>query len=156
MIPTGPVEFKVGEFDYRAPRLDVFVAFDVYRKLFPVFVGSVDAIIAVFKRARPGEDPTLADFLDAKVANTIEPLVSALSKMSNDDADFVIKSCLSVVSRRENDQWAPIMAGTRIAYADIRVPDMIHLVWRVVRQDVLPFTSALRENSTSDRPPTST
>jgi hypothetical protein len=145
-----PVEFEVDGKTYQATNLDLFVAFDVQRRILPIFVGGVDSIAAIFRNRAPGSTPALVDLLDAKIADTVEPIVKALAAMSNADSEFVIKSCLAVVRRKENDAWAPILVAGRIAYQDIRIRAMLEMTWKVLSLDILPFIDALIPASKSD------
>ncbi len=69
------------------------------------------------------------------------PAVDALSKMSDEDTDYVIDHCLDVVQReQDNGQWARIRAGNGgLMFQDIGLLQMLNLTRAVLAENLKDF-----------------
>lgn len=112
---------------YRIGHMDARKQFHVSRRLAPLLAGLGSA---------------LAD-KKSDLAATFQPIAEALSKMSNEDMDYVLDNCLAVVSRQQGNQFAPVMSrGGGMMFEDIDLPTMMQLAIAVIRENLGGFFSA--------------
>ncbi len=120
-------EFEIGEFAYRAGKMDAMTQFQVTRKLAPV--------LASFKDV----DNDTGDFI---------PVAEAIAKLDDAVVEYVIACCLAVVSRKQlnGTGWAAIWDGRakRPMFEDIDMSIMLNIVRRVLQGNIGSFSSALR------------
>ncbi|WP_024904462.1 phage tail assembly chaperone [Robbsia andropogonis] len=107
---------------YRIGRLDVKRQFHVARRLAPLLAGLGGAL------------KNSADKDSVGFSELVAPIAEALSKMSDEDTDYVIDSCLSVVQRQSGNAWAPVMArGGGMMFSDIELSEMLRLTVAVIQ-----------------------
>lgn len=116
---------EVGGFTYRIGRMDVRKQFHVARRIGPAMLGFLGGSM----------------IKGAKLADMIGPVINALSKMSDEDSDYVLDQCMAVVSRAENGgEWARIVApGGGMMFQDIGLPQMLKLAQEVLSENLRGF-----------------
>jgi hypothetical protein len=85
-----------------------------------------------------GISADLTDFLPA-----LGPITNALAKISDDDANYIIFTCLEVVSRQSGEKWSRITSGMNLMYDDIDMPTMLRLVVEVLKVNLGSFMQGL-------------
>lgn len=94
------MELKIEDIKYKVDKLEARRQFHLVRRIAPLLAG------AALSRTKDG----------AKDFNTvIAAIVNSISKMSNEEADFILDTCLSVCSRDVNGQWAAVQAPNSTA-----------------------------------------
>ena len=120
-------ELEVGGKRYRIGRLDAKKQFHVARRLGPILAGLGESA---------GKS---ADTLPAQIA----PIAGALSKMSDEDVDYVLDACLGVCHRVESiGQYAPVMARGGMMFSDIDMGQMVQLAVAVIQGNLRSFFPA--------------
>lgn len=125
------IEFEIGGVQYRAAAMDARRQFHVARRLSSVLSPSADAINGV-----KGSDSKGA-FIAA-----VNSFVDAVSKLPDDQLDYVIDACLDTVSRKDGSQWSPIRRGGAMMY-DLDLYTQGAIVYHVVRGALDGFFASL-------------
>ncbi|WCM21358.1 hypothetical protein NDK50_07895 [Paraburkholderia bryophila] len=117
---------EVGGHQYRIGRIDARKQFHVARRLAPLLAGLG---ASSFKDGGDG----FAKFLG--------PLTDALSRMTDEDVDYVLDVCLSVCQRvQANGQGAPVVArGGGLMFDDIDMGQMVQLTVKVIQENMQGF-----------------
>jgi hypothetical protein len=85
-------------------------------------------------------DNPMAEFL---------PLFLVLSALPPQDADFIIDTCLAVVTRKDGQSWARLMATNgALMYEDIDVEVIHRLVDKALEFNLGNFFATLRQDTT--------
>jgi len=115
--------FEVGGQTYRVGRMDAKKKFHVARRLAP--------LLPAMSALHSGGD----------MMKSLAPVAESLSRMSEEDTDYVIDACLSVCQRLQPaGGWAPITAaGGRLMFQDIDMPEMIQLTVQAIRDNIGNF-----------------
>lgn len=120
------MEFSIGEYDYKTTSgFDGFENLHVARKMSP---------------ALPLLDP-LFDEKNSKRDNTVL-IVMALSRIPDDDCNFIIQKCLSKVSRfeKEANKYAPVLSRSGdLMYQDITLKQMLDISVQVIEENLGDF-----------------
>lgn len=157
------IEFEIGGHQYRAARLDAFQQLHVARRLSPILasvaVGLAPLVREVFGALGQGGDnrrgvvASLITTRSEQILACLPSLADALAEISDDDANYILKTCLGVVQRKGENGWARITAQNGGAlmpdYADIDMVVMLEIAWRVVRANLGNFMPALLSTSSS-------
>lgn len=124
-------EFVIGGHTYKVGQMNVFAQFHVGRRLAPVLTSSVELADTL----RSGKSEIL------QTIQAIEPLVEAISKLSDDECDYVIFKCLEACQRQQNGGWAPLFnsSAKRLMFEDITLPDMLSITARVIQENLAGF-----------------
>lgn len=130
---------------YRIDQLDTFKQLHIYRRIAPLLTGFInsaivrkDSVITQMVK-KSADDVELADVLikdiddkQALLVGLIE-MVNAISRMSNDDFEYVVKSALSAAKRKDGEQYAPLLTPAgHFAYQDISSGATLYLTAAVI------------------------
>lgn len=109
---------------YRIGRLDAKKQFHVARRLAPLLAGLGGAL--------KGEAKGFAEM--------VAPIAEALAKMSDEDTDYVIDTCLAVVARQQGEGFQSVMVkGGGLIFQDIDLPAMLQITVAVIQQNLGSF-----------------
>ncbi|MDR1020508.1 MAG: hypothetical protein LBL73_07105 [Synergistaceae bacterium] len=126
------ITFRVKEQEYSAGKLDARRQFHIVRRLAPFLGGILEA----------GNLEKLSD------EKAIAGLLGAAGTIPDEQLDYVIDNCLSVVTRKDGAIWAAITAaapgGKRVLqYKDIDWVAMLTIVYYVIKRNLSGFFDAL-------------
>ena len=136
------MEFEIKGVQYRTAKLSVFDQLKVSRKLLPVLAGML-ADFQGIKAAAEGGDVYKA------METALPKIADSLSGMSDEDTNAIIFPCLSVVSRKNGNAWAPVMTQGALMFDDIELMSMLQMVGRVVGDSLGNFLPALPASETA-------
>lgn len=144
------IEFEVGGRRYRASKMPAMQQFHVSRKIAPLLPALIPVFVNIAKKGGVGED-------FGALTTLLQPLADGLANLKDEDADFVVGTCLSTV-KRENAQgsFTPIwsMAAKTLMSDDMTLADMIPIVVRVIQDQLGPFIQGfLTSNSSKEAAP---
>lgn len=127
---------------YAIEKLPALTQFHITRRLAPIFATmgiSIQALAA-------GATKDLSDFIPA-----MGPVAEVIAHMSDDDTNYIIFACLSVVSRQSGDKFARVSAPntTALMFADIDMATMLRLTVEVVKDSLGNFMQGLNDNPQS-------
>ena len=123
-------EVEVGPNRYSIGKLDALKQFHVARRLVPV--------LAAFTKI--GENKGVPQL---KVG-TLLPIAEALSKMSDEETEYIIQTCLAVVKRQDSGSWQYVMIQGRFVYQDITMADMVKLTSEAIMENMGDFFAGLQ------------
>lgn len=141
-------EFTVRGHRYRDGRMNAFTQFHVTRKLGAGLLDNVERAIAAATFTKklfmsgisPLEMPT------EDIVAAIQPFIVALGKMSDEDSEFIIRSCMAVVERQTAGEtgWqrAWNVDANAAMYPDIDLAVMMELSFHVLRSQLSSFFPA--------------
>lgn len=126
---------------YQIGRLNPLTQFHVSRRLGPIVasMGGEALRMAVDKKTL-GLDDWLA-FLG--------PISEVLAKMSDEDVNYIIGVCMSVIQRRQGEKWARIQINGQLIFEDIDMMMMLRLTSEVIKENLGGFFVPLREGAQS-------
>ncbi|WFC66428.1 hypothetical protein EUC41_08930 [Achromobacter denitrificans] len=117
--------------NYRSGRLSAMQQFHVARRVAPALTGLVAAL--------GGSAPSKEDF-----AKSLAPLADAVAQMADADAEYVLGTCLGVVSRQtEPNTWAPVWRAGQLTFDDIDLGTMLQLAAKVIQDNLGNIFGAL-------------
>lgn len=160
-------EFTVGGVRYTAGKMSAFDQFHVARKLGPVLLWLGNASLSgLTDDAAPNDKKPVVKLTPEREARAFtQALCSMSAPLSRDDSELAVNLCLSTVQRDVGGDkgWASIRAaGGAWMFQDIELPEMLEIVWHVLKANKLPdFFSASPSAAAgpgagnSSRPPTS-
>lgn len=121
----------ISEQTYMIGRMDTMKQFHVARRLAPILAG----MGSVFGE---GKDRPQTD--EAILGAALPNIADALSKMSDEDVEYIIKNCMAVCKRKsEQGPWSPVQIQGRFMFADIQMEDMLKLSMEVIQFNLGSF-----------------
>jgi hypothetical protein len=130
-------EMEVEGRKYRTGKLDAFTQFHLVRKLMPLFSGLGESFAQLNNIAPGGNDWWKA----------LGPIAHAVSEMSKDDSEWILKTCLSVVSVWNGRNYTPVTtAQGQLMFDDIDMTSMLQLAFTVIQDNLGNFFPAPQTN----------
>jgi hypothetical protein len=132
------LEFTLAGQNYRAGKLNAFQQLHVSRKLAPILPKLLPAALKV--SADPGNM--------SLVAEAFAPAAQAMADMSEEDCNFVVHTCLGVVSMQQGNAWAPVWnANTQsLMFDSIDMMIMLQITFHVIQDSLGSFIQGLLAN----------
>src|SRR5690348_8339204 len=126
-------DFEVAGKKYKSKKLDAFVQLHIARRLGGIY-GSLGTAYKLFLQSRTTDNPKGDPLV------VLDPVGKSLKNMSDEDAEYVINSCLSVCQRFQpsavgstNGMWANVRSTGGSQFDDIGLPEMIQICWYVLQ-----------------------
>lgn len=125
------LEIELDGHTYRIGKLDAIKQWHVFRRLIPV-LGSFSGLFSIDQ-----------DVVRSTMLNQFLPVFKQLGAMSDLDTDFVLNTCLSVVTRKDTvvpDGWQRVMIQPgHLQFDDIEMVLMLQLTKYVVMENLSSF-----------------
>ncbi|EPY1976161.1 phage tail assembly chaperone [Acinetobacter baumannii] len=153
---------QIGNHNYEIGRLDAFDQFHVSRKIASIVPTIVPFMTEILKSNimdlldKFGDDPdnpdlsVLEDFDLNSFGEAIQPFIDAFAKMPEEDVNYVMKKCLSVVTR----DGAKVVVKDTLMFDDLSVEHILPLTIAVVRINLGNFIQGLLTTALSKKQPT--
>ncbi|MNK60451.1 hypothetical protein D3C87_795850 [compost metagenome] len=145
----------LGTTEYAIGRLNAVQQLHVSRRVAPVLATlglslGPEVLKKIREASAPGELKGVIN-VDS-ILGTIGPLAQVLSIMSDEHVDYVIATCLSVVTRKQPkmgargaDLWSPVMANGNLMFTDIDMVGMVRICIAVMMHNLGDFWKELPE-----------
>ncbi|MGN4188688.1 phage tail assembly chaperone [Burkholderia gladioli] len=132
-------EIELGGQRYQIGRMSAMQQFHVSRRIATVLPPLIRAYLSMGASDKP-----LTKNL-ALLATSIEPVMEALSQLKDDDAEYVVGSCLAVVERQHMNGWAKVWSAQHrtALFDDVDMSSMLVLTGHVIVETLGPFISGL-------------
>jgi hypothetical protein len=144
------ITIKVDGHEYRIGKLNAIKQFHVARKVAPVL--ALMGVTAHQLSQGIGEGG-LDDFMPL-----LAPITDVVSRMSTEDADFVLFECLGAVERAivlgpsETKHQRVTTMDRQLVFQDMEMPTMLRLVVEVIKDNLGGFLKGLGEEAPSPSP----
>ena len=132
------LEFKVGDNNYRAKKMNAFQQFHVARRLAPL----------ISEMMEMGD--TLQAIGETEPTKLIVPFAAALSRISDEDCNYVLGLCLSMTQRQQGNGSGPVWTDVwndrakRIMFQDLdSLGSMIEVVSQILQDNLTGFFSGV-------------
>lgn len=133
-------EFSIGERDFKLNKIDAFKQFHVVRRLAPILSDLIPMLSQIQKTMKT-EQSEEAKF--EEMSKILSPILTGLSKLSDEDSDKVLRSLLSAVEMKQNPGWARIANDQMIMFSDLELPLLLQLAGRSFMFNMQGFFSIL-------------
>lgn len=133
-------EVEIGGHRYRTGKLDAFKQFHLFRKLMPVLSGMGETF----------SDMPDGGVADEKFWSAMGPVANAVAEMTQQDSEFILKTCLQTVSMWNGNTWVRITAANgELMFEDIDMMGMLQLTFEVIKDNLGSFFGAPLPNGSA-------
>ena len=130
-------DFEVGGKQYRLSKIDAFKQFHIVRRLGPI-LGDIIPVAQKMKSAMR-EDASEEEKFD-QIAKVLTPIMTGLSKLSDQDANTVLIGLLCGVEVKQPTGWAKMAVGENIMMSEgLELPLMLQLAGRAFGYNLSGF-----------------
>lgn len=133
-------EIEIEGHRYRVEKMNALTQLHVARRLGPALL-----VVGIsLETLRAGMRIHIGDLIASA-----GPVMEVVSKMPEEDFNYVLFSCLRVVRRQQGEAWAPLVdaQGQRLMFADLDFVALLGLAIEVLKENLGNF---LREPSGED------
>ena len=131
-------EITIAGNTYRYGKLNAIEQFHLERRILPLVFSAFPAFSSVM--GEKGEDAVISW---EEVIEKSKPLADTLSGMSDEDAEYVTRTCLGVVHRKQGMEWSPVMSDGNLMFDDLDAFEMVLLSFFVIRRNLANFMQKL-------------
>lgn len=141
-------EFNVNGQNYRSAKIDAMRQFHLSRKLAPIIPTLIPAFLELAKTSKASGKPLSSDDISS-LSGLLEPFAEGIAGMSDEHAEYILGTCMSVVKRQQGTAWVSVWSdGQKVCmFDDIDAGTMIQIGFQVIRESLGPFISGLLSNS---------
>lgn len=153
MIDSENVE--LGGHQYVIGRLDCFDAMHVARivsPLLPALFGQIfGRVLELIQKSKDENSASLEDVFSeiGEVVALCEPLLYRISKMSREDFESVVKTCLLCVERRTGKTCSRVMVDGHLMFDDMDMGTVLNLSMKVITRELRPTIAGLLQSAES-------
>ena len=132
--------FEIGDKKFKLSKIDAFKQFHIVRRLGPV-LGEIIPIAQKLKGLNVKDSELSEDQKLDAFAQLITPIMNGLSKLSDDDANLVLKGLLSAVEihQPQFNTWARVASGDTLMIQDLSLPLMLQIAGRAFAFNLADF-----------------
>lgn len=140
-------EFSVNGQNYRSARIDAMRQFHLSRKLAPIIPTLIPVFLQLAEAAKTSGKPLSSDM--SSLSGLLEPFAEGIASMSDEHAEYILGTCMSVVQRQQGAAWMSVWnSGQKVCmFDDIDAGAMIQIGFQVIRESLGPFISGLLSTS---------
>ncbi len=124
--------------EYKFDKIPALAQFHIVRRLAPVIgelLGAIDP-----KKFKGGK----ADISEGEMIKVLGPITTALAKLSDEEANYVLFGLLKAVTRKQiGGGWAKVVTGESLMFEDIDMKVMIQLSVKSFMVNLGGFINAL-------------
>lgn len=131
-------EIELGGNTYSIGKLSAMKQFHVSRRVAPI----IPKLVPVFTRMKSGT--SLLDDLDG-LAEALQPFADGLAEMRDEDAEYVVNACMSVIQRKNEYGWTASWSAEakRPMFDDMDLGVLLPLTVRCIVVNLGPFIQGL-------------
>jgi hypothetical protein len=144
-------EIELGGNKYRIGRMNAKKQWNIARRLMPVLAELIKAAKEIPEGTTPEQQsPENAEKFLEKIS---EPLADSFSRITDENSDYIIDTCLAVCERAQGPAWAPLMRGGNLMFQDLDMTTMLGLTFAVIRENLGDFFSSDQPNTSAPAAP---
>ncbi len=136
------MEFTIGDRKFKCGKLDAFRQFHIVRRIGPLLAELLPAMAGIVKQKTESMSETekLEEF-----AKILQPVMTGFSRLSDNDADYVLFRLLSVVEvhQPQFNSWAKIATDSGLMMQDIELPALLQAAGRSLMHNMQGFFALL-------------
>jgi len=131
-------EVEIEGTKYRTGKLDAFTQFHLVRKLMPLFSGLGESFANLSGQQIGGDSWW----------KQLGPIAHAVAEMTKEDSEWILRTCLGVVSVWNGRQYTPITTPQgQLMFDTMEMTTMLQLAFTVIQDNLGSFFPAPQTNS---------
>lgn len=135
-------EMTVDGRTYQIGKLNALQQFHLTRRLGPVLVVAGISLDML----RKGMKVDIGDLV--AIAG---PVMDIVSRMSDEDSEYIVFMCLGVCRMKQGDSWAPLLSpeSKQLMFQNMEMPEMLRVALEVIKVNLGNFLTGLGDELTS-------
>jgi hypothetical protein len=135
-------DFSIGTRNFKLGKLDAFKQFHIVRRIGPLLSELLPAMKDM-GNLKNFDGKTEDDKMN-EMAKIVSPIMMGLSKLSDQDSEFVLFGLLaSVEVQQAAGNWARVATPTMVMIQDLELPQLLQIAGRAFMYNLSGFFGAL-------------
>ncbi len=140
-------DFEIGSRKFKLNKIDAIKQFHIARRITPVLSELIPAMGSIAKAAKSKKKVSTEAEFD-EIAKVLAPIMTGISKLSDEDSDKVLYGLLSSVEmQQQTGNWARVSTDTSLMINDLELNVLLNLAGRAFMFNMGGFISALPQSS---------
>lgn len=136
-------DFQVNGISFKLNKIDAIKQFHIVRRIAPILADLLPAMGEVAKLNKPESVMSESEKFD-QIAKMATPIMSGLSKLSDQDSNKVLYGLLSSVEMQQSSGgWAWVANDSAIMFQDLELPTLFQLAGRAFVYNMAGFFKLL-------------
>jgi hypothetical protein len=135
-------EFDIGGVNFKLRKIDAFKQFHIVRRIAPILSELLPALKDVGAGFKNLESLSEAEKFD-QMAKIVTPIMDGLSKLSDQDSEFVLLGLLAAVEVNTSGAWSTVAKGSMLMRQDLDLPVLLQLAGRAFMFNLSSFFAVL-------------
>ncbi len=136
-------DFEIGQRKFKLNKIDAFKQFHIVRRIGPLLADLLPAMKSA-QGVKNLDTLSESEKLD-QIAGFAGPVMTGLSKLSDQDADFVLIGLLSSVEvQQQGGNWARIAQNGMVMIQDFDLPILLQIAGRAFMFNIAGFFNTLQ------------
>jgi hypothetical protein len=136
-------DFSIGDMKFKLNKIDVFKQFHIARRLGPI----MGEIIAVAPKVKGLKDDMPENEKLEMIGQLAKPVMDGFSKLSDQDANFVLMGLCSAVEIQQSNNWARLVNGDTLMFNTMELPTLLQIAGRSFMYNIAGFFSIAPQTS---------
>lgn len=139
-------DFEIGGRKFKLNKIDAFKQFHIVRRVGPILSDLIPAMKDAAKFSSIEAVEKLSDSEKADLFSKMAgPIMSGLARLSDADADLVLKGLLASVEMQQPplNNWAKLVQGDIVMIQDLELGTMVQIAGRAFMFNLAGFFGAL-------------
>lgn len=139
-------DFEIGGRKFKLSKIDAFKQFHIVRRVGPILSDLIPAAQGAGKFSSVGEVEKLTEEQKGELfAKLAQPVMNGLAKLSDADADTVLKGLLSAVEMQhaQTGSWIKVVQNDMVMVQDLELATLVQMAGRAFMFNLAGFFAAL-------------
>lgn len=141
-------DFEIGTRKFKLHKIDAFKQFHIVRRIAPILADLLPAMKDIQRINKEADQMSETEKLD-EFAKIAAPLMTGLSKLSDEDSNRVLFGLLSAVEVQQgaNGGWAKVATDSMLMMQDLELPVLLQIAGRAFMFNLSGFFAVLPRQS---------
>jgi hypothetical protein len=135
-------DFELGGRKFKIGKLNTFKQFHIVRRIAPILGSMMPIMVQLQKDQKKNTQLSEEEKFEQNVA-LFTPILGGLSKLSDEDSEFVLLGLLSCVETQIGAGWTKVSTDNMLMVQDLDLPQIIQIGGRVFAANFANFFASL-------------
>lgn len=130
--------FTIDGIDYQVHSIDAVKQFHLSRKLAPIMARPIIQLLPLVMRLLSEEELSEEEkkSIPLHLQAAVPDFAEAIAALSEDDANYIIFTCLDYCWRKQDTGWAKVRKAGALMFADLSMLALIRLVVETIKANL--------------------
>lgn len=149
-------DFEENGYKFKLNKIDTFKQFHIVRRIGPILGDIMPVVAKLRSKFKDMEEEQDEGKKFEQIALLIHPIMQGLSKLSDQDADFVLLGLLSAIEMQQiningSSLWMKVSNDSGLQFQSLELPTLLQIAGRSFAYNLRSFFSLLPQTSHGEK-----